>query len=82
MAPLVLSPWGHAGPDSIWGFVGLLLNAPALLVIWLGRTISGSRWDSIPPNEAITYIYVIQTLIFSCIAYFWLRRRMRGRPRG
>jgi hypothetical protein len=76
LAPAVLSPWGHAGPESIWGWFGLLLNAPGLFVIWLLRIISGST-ETVSIAGAIAYVYLIQTLIFSYIAFVWLRWKKR-----
>lgn len=73
IAPAVLSPWGHAGPESPWGWLGLLLNAPGLVVISLMRGISGST-ESVPIAKAIVYTYSIQALIFSYVAFVWLRR--------
>ena len=33
MAPVALSPWGHAGPESLSGVLGLLLNLPGFYVL-------------------------------------------------
>ena len=74
IAPAVLSPWGHAGPESLWGWLGLLLNAPGLLVISLVRAVSGST-ESVPIADAIVYTYSIQALIFGYVAFVWLRRK-------
>jgi hypothetical protein len=76
IAPAVLSPWGHAGPESLWGWLGLLLNAPGLFVIWLLRTLSSSK-ETVSVMSAVTYVYLIQTLIFSYTAFVWLRWKKR-----
>ena len=76
LAPAVLSPWGHAGPESLWGWLGLLLNAPGMLVIGLLRRISGSTED-VSIVDAIVYTYLAQTLILSYIAFVWLRWKKR-----
>lgn len=76
LAPAVLSPWRHAGPESLWGWLGLLLNAPGLFVIWLLRSISGSTED-VSIVDAIVYTYLAQTLILSYIAFVWLRWKKR-----
>jgi hypothetical protein len=72
IAPALLSTWGHAGPESVWGWLGLLLSVPALCVIWLLRIVTGSR-DSISVVGAVTYIYLIQTLMFAYLTFVWLR---------
>ena len=77
IAPAILSPWGHAGPESLWGWLGLVLNLPALFVIWLLRTLTGSR-ETISVGGAIVYVYLIQTLIFSYsvfVCFRWKKRR-------
>ena len=80
--PALLSPWGHAGPESIWGWLGLLLNVPGLVVIWLLRRVSGSR-ETVSIAHAIAYVYLIQTFIFTYIAFVWLRwNKMRSRADG
>ena len=76
IAPAVLSPWGHAGPESIWGWIGLLLNVPGLIVIWFLRIVTG-RNEAISVVSGVVYVYMIQTLIFSYIAFVWLRRKKR-----
>ncbi len=80
IAPAVLSPWGHAGPESNWGWLGLLLNVPGLFLSQWLRTLTGST-ETISVVSAVAYVYLIQTLIFSYIAFVWLRwkkRRSRG----
>lgn len=74
IAPAVLSPWGHAGPESFWGWLGLLVNAPGLFVVWLLRTISGTT-ESIGVIWGIACVYLIQTLLFSYVAFLGLRRK-------
>jgi hypothetical protein len=76
IAPAILSPWGHAGPESIWGWLGLLLNVPGLFVIWLIRVLSGST-ESVSVVSAVGYVYLIQTLIFSYILFVLLRWKKR-----
>jgi ABC-type sugar transport system permease subunit len=78
IAPAIFSSWGHAGPESLWGWSGLLLNTPGLFVIWLLRTASGSK-ETVSVGSAIAYVYLIQTLIFGYIAFVWLRRKKRRR---
>ena len=76
IAPAVLSPWGHAGPESIPGFVGVFLNAPGgALVIFL-RTLAGP--DNGESTAAlVVQIYVVQTLLIGYIAFVWLRWKQR-----
>jgi len=79
IAPLVLSPWGHAGPDSVWGLIGLLLNIPGLLALWLLQIISGYALDALDLSmtSLLACVYLTQTLIFSYVAFVWLRFRKR-----
>lgn len=77
IAPAVLSTWGHAGPESLWGWLGLLLNAPGLFVMWLVRTVSGSR-ETVSVVSTVAYVYLIQTLIFGYIVFVWLRWKKRN----
>ncbi len=76
ITPAVLSPWGHAGPESLWGWLGLLFNVPGLFVVWLLRSVTGS-WETVSAVDAVAYVYLIQTLIFSYIAFVWLRWKKR-----
>ena len=77
IAPALLSPWGHAGPDSPWGWLGLLLNVPGLLVMWLLRTTSGNR-ETFSIIGIVAYVYSIQTLMFAYLAFVWLRWKKRN----
>jgi ABC-type sugar transport system permease subunit len=79
IAPVILSPWGHAGPESLAGWLGLLLNVPGLLVIWLIRIMTGSR-ESISMGSAIAYVYSIQALILSYAVFVRLRWKKRHLP--
>ena len=75
-APAVLSRWGHAGPESLWGWLGLLLNVPGLLVMWLLITLTGSRESDSVVNTLVG-VYLIQALIFGYLTFVWLRRKKR-----
>jgi hypothetical protein len=76
IAPAILSPWGHAGPEAPWGWLGLVLNVPGLFVIKLLRMASGSK-ETVPIASAVVQVYVIQALIFSYIAFVLLRWKQR-----
>ena len=76
IAPAILSPWGHAGPESMWGWLGLMLNAPGLFVIWLLRSLNGST-ETVSAVSGFAYVYAIQTVIFSYVAFVWLRWKKR-----
>jgi hypothetical protein len=77
--PGVLSPWGHAGPESLLGWVSLLLHLPGLCLLWFFTKASGIEQPS-----AMTYMvftYSIQALGITYIAFVYLRwkkRRTRG----
>jgi hypothetical protein len=77
IAPIILSPWGHAGPESLWGWLGILLNLPGGCVFLLWRTIFGNWEETISAEAGIVYIYLIQTFIFSYIAFVLLRLKKR-----
>jgi len=74
--PAILSPWGHAGPESLWGWLGLVLNVPGLFVIWFVRMLSGSK-ETIGVGSAVAYVYLIQTLILSYAVFVRLRWKKR-----
>lgn len=76
IAPAILSPWGHAGPESTWGWLGLMLNAPGLFVVWLLRSLIGST-ETVSLVSGVVYVYSIQTLIFSYVAFVWFRSKKR-----
>ncbi|MFS8084928.1 MAG: hypothetical protein ACMG6H_04810 [Acidobacteriota bacterium] len=76
IAPAVFSPWGHAGPESLWGWFGLLLNVPGLFVVKLLRMVIQSK-GSVSVATAIAEVFVIQTLSFSYIAFVWLRGKQQ-----
>ena len=73
--PAVLSPWGHAGPESLWGWIGLLLNLPGLCVAWFLAKASGVEQFS-----SLTYMvvaYSVQSLGLAYIAFVCLRVKNR-----
>jgi|GEM_PF-3163805 len=77
--PAVLSPWGHAGPESLWGWIGLLLNLPGLCLAWFLAKASGVEQFSI-----ITYVlvaYSSQSLGLAYIVFVGLRVKSR-RPKA
>ena len=78
IAPAVLSTWGHAGPESLWGWLGLLLNVPGLFVLYVARIFSGSQ-ESVSVTSAVVYVYLIQTTILTYPAFVFLRIKKRKR---
>jgi hypothetical protein len=73
--PGVLSPWGHAGPESLWGWIGLLLNLPGLCLVWFLAKASGAEQPS--SMTYMVFAYSIQSLGLAYIAFVWLRRKKR-----
>jgi hypothetical protein len=77
IVPAILSPFGHAGPESVWGWLGILLNLPGGCVLYLLRSAIGNWKESISVEAAIVYIYLIQTFIFGYIAFVLMRLKKR-----
>lgn len=73
--PGVLSPWGHAGPESLLGWISLLLHLPGLYILSFIAKASGIEQPS-----AMTYmvfVYSIQALGLTYIAFVCLRWKKR-----
>ena len=72
MAPVALSPWGHAGPESVSGVIGLLLNLPGFYVMLLAE-------DFMPKDSSFAaylgIVYIVQVVIISCLIFVFLRWR-------
>ncbi|HLN99778.1 MAG TPA: hypothetical protein VK208_15065 [Pyrinomonadaceae bacterium] len=79
IAPLLLSPWGYAGPQSLWGWLGVLLHVPALFVIWM-LSMLGDKQDISSVDWGFTDIYFLQTFMLAYVVFVWLRwRKRKGR---
>ena len=83
IAPAFFSPWGHAGPESTLGLLGVLANSPGGAVVIFSRTLGGndtgeSLW------LLIAEVYLVQALLIGYIAFVWLRwkKRKQGRAQG
>jgi hypothetical protein len=72
IAPAALSPWGHAGPDTLLGWLSLLLNMPGIYVL---RMLGVFR----PGGESIVFlfcaVFIIQTIMISYPVFVYLRWR-------
>lgn len=77
LLPAILSPWGHAGPESIWGWLAILLNLPGACVIWMIRAASGGFQSTTSVEGTLFSLYVIQTLIFGYIVFVRMRLKKR-----
>ena len=70
IAPAALSPWGHAGPESLPGWLGVLLNLPGICVVRLLRDF-GAVGETFP--AIFTGVFVVQTIILSYLVFICLR---------
>jgi hypothetical protein len=76
--PGVLSPWGHAGPESLVGSISLLLHLPSLYLVWLISKAFGLEQLSTTAYEICAYS--IQTLVLTYVAYAFLQwKKRRGK---
>ncbi len=76
IAPVLLTSWGHAGPDSLWGWIGLILNIPGGLVLIFLRTILGVH-NTDSNLESLVSLFLIQTFLLSYVAFIFLRLKKR-----
>lgn len=74
--PAILSPWGHAGPETLWGWLGVLLNLPGIFVVGAIATATGSL-DTMSGWGPIVSVFVVQVVLFSYVAFVWLRWKKR-----
>jgi hypothetical protein len=81
IAPAVVSPWGHAGPESLLGWLSLLVNLPGLFVFGkLGATRVLGESDA----ALVLGVYLIQVLPLGYILFVgmrWRRRRANASSR-
>ena len=76
IAPVLLSPWGHAGPESMPGLLSVFVNAPGGALLIFSRTILGMDTEE-PVALMVAEIYLVQTLLIGYIAFVWLRWKKR-----
>ena len=74
IAPALMSSWGHAGPESLLGWLSVLVNLPGL---YLGGLLGAGRFAGESVVALVITVYLIQTLAISYIAFVWLRWRKR-----
>jgi hypothetical protein len=72
LVPAVLSTWGHAGPESWLGWLGVLLNLPGMLVVRPLRDF-GVVGDSFA--AIFTAVFIAQAVMLSYIVFVYLRRK-------
>ena len=72
IAPVALSAWGHAGPESWLGWLGVVLNLPGMLVVRLLRDI-GVVGDTL--GAIFTAAFIAQAVMLSYIVFVYLRRK-------
>ena len=76
IAPAVLSPWGHAGPEWLVAWPSVFFNMPGGFLLMSLKAAAGVK-DQESIAALVTEIYLIQTLIISYIAFVWLRWKKR-----
>lgn len=76
IAPAVLSPWGHAGPEGLLAWLSVFVHAPAALLLGFLKVAAGIKGEETLAAFAVE-AYLIQTLIISYIAFVWLRWKKR-----
>ena len=69
IAPAAIAPWGHAGPESLLGWLSILLNLPGIFVVRLFRS-GGESFTVI-----FTAVFIVQTIIISYFVFVYLRWR-------
>src|SRR5215208_5291837 len=69
--PTKLFPWGHAGPETIPGLLGFLLNLPGFVIL---MTLTSDQGFSTTKSDFL-FIFLIQTLIVSYCVFVILRLR-------
>jgi hypothetical protein len=76
IAPSLLSPWGHAGPESMPGLLSVLANAPGGALVIFPRTLLGMDAQE-PVASLVAEIFLVQTLLIGYVAFVWLRWKKR-----
>ena len=76
IAPAILSPWGHAGPASFWGWISLFLNVPGGVALGILRSLTNNH-ETVSVDDTFTYVYIIQTVMIAYIAFLYLRFKKR-----
>lgn len=72
--PSELFPWGHAGPGTLPGILGLFLNLPGLYILM--ALTSDQMFREIEESETLfLLVFVIQALIISYVVFVILRWR-------
>jgi hypothetical protein len=69
--PSELFPWGHAGPGTLPGILGLFLNLPGF---WILMALTSDQGFS-TTNTDFLFVFVIQTIIISYVVFVILRCR-------
>lgn len=71
LAPALIAPWGHAGPETLPGLLSFLLNLPGFVVLMKLTSDQGFSTT----NRDFLFVFVIQTLIISYFVFVMLRWR-------
>jgi hypothetical protein len=70
IAPAVLSPWGHAGPDTTLGWISILLNLPGMVLVGLFQRLLSA-------NESVVLflaaVFVVQIILLSYLVFVVIR---------
>ena len=72
IAPGVVSPWGHAGPETTLGWLSVLFNLPGMFLVGLTQVFS-TEYD--PVVRMVAAVFVVQTLLLSYPVFLLVRWR-------
>jgi hypothetical protein len=76
IAPALLSPWGHAGPGGLLGWLSVFANLPGGYLFGVISGLIGYKAvDSLV--VPVTGVYIIQTFLIAYPTFVWLRWKKR-----
>lgn len=78
IAPAILSPWDHAGPETTLGWLSVLFNLPGIFLVGLFHAFS----DDEPMVIMVAAVFTIQTIMLSYFVFVLVRWRKVRLARG
>ena len=72
IAPALLSPWGHAGPEGLLAWASVFFHLPSGFLLNILKTAAGFKAEESLP-AVVAELYLMQTLIIGYVAFVWLR---------
>ena len=70
IAPAVLSPWGHAGPETTLGWISVTLNLPGMFVVGLFHQVLSAEVSTVLFFSAV---FAVQTLLLGYLVFVVVR---------